>query len=183
MRQFVGVILFGLILNLAVVAQGMALGIPQIQHLSKDDFLSSAFSGGEPGWKMLRLNRELKQRVQAILTHRYPASRIRYWHKDQRTAWIIDEIGKEQPITIGVVVEHDRIVQLKILVYREERGGEVHQDFFTRQFINAQRQNDGISRHIDGITGATLSVDAVTRVAALALMLHHSVHTQLAINP
>lgn len=183
MRQSVGVILVGLILNLALIAEAMALGIPQIQHLSKDEFLASAFSGVEPGWKMLRLNRELKQQVQAILTHRYPASRIRYWHKDQRTAWIIDEIGKEQPITIGVVVEQDRIVQLKILVYREERGGEVHEDFFTRQFVNAQRQDDGLSRQIDGITGATLSVDAVTRVATLALMLHQSVYTQLAINP
>lgn len=180
MRNAVLVILFYLSLG---VPAAFAIGMPQIQYLSKEDFLAQAFNAEEPGWKMLRLNRELKQKVKAILSHAYPASRIRYWHDGQRTAWIIDEIGKEQPITMGVVIENDVIVQLKILVYREERGGEVHEEFFTRQFANAYLQNDSLSKQIDGITGATLSVNAVTRVAELALMLHRTVQTKLAANP
>lgn len=157
-----------------------AVGLSQVQYISKEDFLAQAFNAPEPGWKMLRLNRDLKQQVTALLGHPYPASRIRYWHSGNRTAWVIDEIGKEEPITMGLVVENDAIVQLKILVYREERGGEVHEDFFTRQFVNVHLKGDGLSRQIDGITGATLSVEAVTRVAELVLTLHHIVQPKLA---
>ena len=156
------------------IPSAWALGIPQIQYLSKEDFLAQAFAD-EPGWKMLRLNRDLKNQIKGILAHPYPAGRIRYWHQGARTAWIIDEIGKDQPITLGVVVENNAIVDIKVLVYREERGGEVHEASFTRQFANVTLQGEGLSKSIDGITGATLSVNAVTKVAELALVLHQLV--------
>ena len=166
-----------LLLSLTLGMPGaFALGIPQIMHMSKEDFLAQAFAA-EPDWNMLRLKRPLKQQIKQILGHPYPAGRIRYWHQGPRTAWIIDEIGKEMPITMGLVVENNAIIDVKILVYREERGGEVHEASFTRQFANVTLQGDGLSREIDGITGATLSVNAVTRVAELALVLHRLVQT------
>lgn len=152
-----------------------SIGMPQIVHMTKQNFLDHAFDGKVAQWKMLRLNKELKSTAKVILGHAYAGSRIRYWHNEQRTAWIIDEIGKEYPITMGFVVENDAIVDVKILVYREERGGEVHEAFFTAQFAGITRQEEGLSRSIDGITGATLSVDAVTRVAELVLTLHEVV--------
>jgi hypothetical protein len=153
-----------------------AMGIPQIQHMSNEEFLQQAFSGDKPQWKMLIMNAALKQQAADILQHPYNGMRVRYWIARQRTAWIIDEIGKEMPITIGVVIEGDSIEQVKILVFREERGGEVYQDFFTRQFERVSLAADGrLSRPIDGITGATLSVEAVTRVANLVLVLHRQV--------
>lgn len=155
-------------------SSAMALGNAQVQYMSKDDFLTSAF-GKEPDWQMLRLNPELKKQIKSILSHSYPASRIRYWQQGSRTAWIIDEIGKDYPITMGVVVENDAIVNMQILVYREERGAEVHEQSFMQQFANIKLQGDGLSREIDSITGATLSVHAVTRVAELALVLHRIV--------
>ena len=161
-----------LMLSWCVAVPGaFALGIPQIMHMSKEDFLAQAFAD-EPQWSMLRLKRPLKQRINQILGHPYPGGRIRYWHQGPRTAWIIDEIGKEMPITMGLVVENKAIIEVKILVYREERGGEVHEPSFTRQFANVTLQGEGLPRQIDGISGATLSVDAVTRVAELALVLH-----------
>ena len=38
--------------------------------------------------------------------------RMRYWHEGARTAWIIDEVGKEQNITFGVVVENGEVQSL-----------------------------------------------------------------------
>ena len=168
-------VVFGCLLYLCVGIPGAyALGIPQIQYLSKEDFLAQAFAD-EPSWKMLRLNRDLKKQINSILSHPYPAGRIRYWHQGSRTAWIIDEIGKDQPITMGIVVENNAIVDIKILVYREERGGEVHEESFTRPFANVTLKGEGLSKSIDGITGATLSVNAVTKVAEMALVLHQLV--------
>ncbi len=144
---------------------------PQIRYQSKDSFIKGVFEE-EPKWKMIRLTSALKKSSKAILGHRYKGGRIRYWTGDGKTAWIIDEIGKEMPITIGVSVENGVVNSLSILVYREERGGEVYQSWFTNQFLGKRYQSDQrLVDRIDGITGATLSVAAVSKVVELVLML------------
>ena len=62
-----------------------------------------------------------------------------------------------------------------ILTYRESRGYEVRHDFFTRQFKGAALKGDKLTNRIDGISGATLSVWAVTNVSEWALYLHEQV--------
>ena len=80
------------------------------------------------------------------------------------------------PITIGVVVAEGKIEQVKILAYRESRGGEVRYPAYTRQYLGASLTNkNNLDQSIDGITGATLSVWAVNKVAALALYYHGQV--------
>lgn len=160
--------------GISLSAAGM--GIPQIQYQSNDEFIAQAFPGATPQWKMLRLDAQLKKTAAQILQHPYAGMRLRYWIDGERTAWIIDETGKEMPITIGIVAQGDVIEQVKILVYREERGGEVHQAFFTDQFRQVTLTGAGdLSKPIDGITGATLSVNAVSRVAQLVLVMQRRV--------
>ncbi len=99
--------------------------------------------------------------------------RLRYWGRDGRTAWILDEIGKEEPITTGIVVNGRAIEEVKVLIFRESRGWEVRHPFFTDQFKGARLgHDDQLDRHIDGISGATLSVRALKRLARVALFLH-----------
>ena len=103
--------------------------------------------------------------------------RLRYWMKAGRTVWILEEIGKERPITTGFVVENNEIKKVKILIFRESRGWEVRYPFFTDQFTGASLRGENLEldRAIDGISGATLSVSAVTRLARLALLFHQHV--------
>ena len=105
--------------------------------------------------------------------HDYPALRVRYWCRETRSAWVLDEVGKDLPITVGIVVVDDYIESLRVLTYRENRGGEVATPSFTEQF-NDNTLNDeyALNTHIDGITGATLSVRALSRLAAMALFLN-----------
>ncbi|MGD8378125.1 MAG: FMN-binding protein [Gammaproteobacteria bacterium] len=135
-------------------------------------FLQQTFSAGVPQAQALWLTGERRKAVTDILGHPPGSLRIRYWRQARRSAWVLEEIGKERPITIGVVIDGGRIADLRILAYREERGGEVQEPFFTRQFqgaeLNGKRRLD---RSIDGISGATLSVSAVKRVAREALYL------------
>lgn len=135
-----------------------------------DDFLQKKLQQPvEP--KILWLNQTLKKRAETILDHPYQGLRVRYWQSGQRTAWVLDEIGKEQPITTGIIVENGKILSVDVLAYRESRGAEVQQSFFTRQFQGVTlTSNDKLSKKIDGITGATLSVWALQKVARLALM-------------
>lgn len=135
-------------------------------------FLDEAFQGDTPEPGIVWLTGERKQTVARILGHNYPALRIRYWRKTQRSAWILDEIGKEQPITIGVIVNNGTLERIKVLAFRESRGGEIRYPFFTDQFKGTGiDEHDKLNRHIDGISGATLSVKAMKKIAALALYL------------
>jgi hypothetical protein len=138
-----------------------------------EDFLRETFSGAPPKPETLWLKGDVKEAVTAILGHRYNALRIRYWGKDRRTAWILEEIGKDQPITTGIIVNAGKLETVRVLIFRESRGWEVRHPFFTDQFTGAGL-TDGqrLDHKIDGISGATLSVRALEKLARLALFLH-----------
>jgi len=141
-------------------------------YQSPDAFLTEAFAGQPPAPKMLWLTDAMQQGAARILGHKYPAMRLRYWEHGKRSAWILEEIGKEEPITAGIVVDAGRIERMRVLIYRESRGGEVRYPFFTRQFEGVELKPDmRLDRHIDSISGATLSVRALERLARLALYL------------
>lgn len=140
---------------------------------SQSEFLKRAFSGSPPEPGITWLSGEKKANVKQLLGHDYPALRLRYWCKTGRSAWVLEEVGKEQPITVGIIVEQSVIRSLKVLTYRENRGGEVATASFTDQFNRASLDaNHQLDTTIDGISGATLSVQALTRLAGLALYLH-----------
>jgi len=73
-------------------------------------------------------------------------------------------IGKDQPITFLVAVDpSDRLMDVDILVYREPYGGEVVYESWRKQF-RGKTSTDPIQvgRDIRSISGATISVHAVT---------------------
>lgn len=142
-------------------------------YQSPDAFLDEAFGAPRPAPQVLWLKSDIKAAAEEILGHRYPGLRIRYWGRDQRSAWILEEIGKEKPITVGLVVNQKGMELIRVLEFRESRGWEVRYPFFTEQFrgigLTAERELD---QPIDGISGATLSVRALKKLARLALYLH-----------
>ena len=127
-----------------------------------------------PGCKRqaLWLDKDAKAQVEDVVDHSFPGVRVRYCEAAGKTAWILDEIGKTEPITSGVVVDQGRVERVRVLVFRESRGGEVHREAFVRQYEDAVLEADrSLDRPIDGITGATLSVWALNRQVRLALLL------------
>lgn len=141
-------------------------------YQNSDDFLAEVFSNDSPKAKIIWPNKSLNKKIVEILGHKYNRLRIRYWQKDSRTAWILDEIGKEKPITTGIVINNQKIERVRVLIFRESRGWEVRHTFFTKQFNQASLETDmSINNNIDNISGATLSVRAVTKLARLALLL------------
>jgi hypothetical protein len=127
-----------------------------------------------PGCKRqaLWLDKDAKAQVEDVVGHPFPGVRVRYCEAAGKTAWILDEIGKTEPITSGVVVNQGRVERVRVLVFRESRGGEVHREAFVRQYEDAALESgQSLDRSIDGITGATLSVWALNRQVRLALLL------------
>ena len=148
-------------------------------YLEPEVFLSDIFDQATPKPSRILIKGELKKDIKKILGHRYKTFRIPYWQKDGRTAWILEEIGKELPITAGFVVADGKIEQFKVLIFRESRGWEVRNEFFTQQFDGAHLvSNQKLDRKIDNITGATLSVNAMKKLSRMALFLHQYVTTQ-----
>jgi len=142
-------------------------------------FLEQSFPDGIPEPEVVWMRGELSDGVEDILGHRYPSLRIRYWRKDGRSAWILEEIGKDLPITTGIRINAGRIEALRVLIFRESRGWEVRHEFFTEQFDQAELvEGRKLDRHIDNVSGATLSVRAVTKLARLALYLDQWVRQQ-----
>jgi hypothetical protein len=151
-------------------------------YQTQEDFLLEVFAGSTPKPGVIWLKGDVKKTTSDILGHAYPGLRIRYWGEGVRTAWILEEIGKEKPITVGLVVNADGLEKIKVLAFRESRGWEVRYPFFTDQFTGVGLTADhDLDRRIDGISGATLSVRALKKLARMALYLHNQ--TQLPDDP
>ena len=134
-----------------------------------DAFVAEVF-GSKPAPKVLWLTKDIQAQAAAILGHPPAQLRQRYWSDARRSVWILEEIGKEEFITAGFVVADGRVDHVRVLVYRESRGGEVRYPAFLKQFKNSKlAQGNTLDRSIDGIAGATLSVGAMERMARLAL--------------
>jgi hypothetical protein len=143
-------------------------------YLTNDAFYQQAFDQQPCDHGALWIREQRKQAMQQILGRNNVGLRQRYCRNDEKTAWIFNEVGKELPITIGVVVLDEKIEKVVVLAYRESRGAEIRHEFFTRQFYGQSLLEDNrLSQSIDGITGATLSVIAMRRCAQAALYLHN----------
>ncbi|ADE54845.1 FMN-binding protein [Coraliomargarita akajimensis] len=144
-------------------------------YLEPTLFIEQSFESA-PEAKVLWLTKDTKAAIKKVFGKDYPGLRIRYWQSGKRTAWILEEIGKVKPITTGFVIENDVMLSMQVLIYRESHGWEVRYPFFTDQFSGLElEKGKRLNKKIDGISGATLSVNALTRLSKLALFLHKEV--------
>lgn len=145
------------------------------EHISPQEFLQQVFANAEPDSATVWLTGETQDIATRILGHKPDYLRLRYWYAAGKEAWIVDEIGKTEPITIGIVVEDNAITAIQVLAFRESRGWEIKHDFFTRQFRGVGLDRGlQLDASIDGISGATLSVRAMHNVSRLVLYLSQS---------
>lgn len=153
-----------------------SLGSADTVYLEPEQFLNEVFDGQKPEPKVLWIAGELRADASKILGHKPPSLRTRYWSNEKQSAWILEEIGKDLPITVGLVVEQGKLKQVRVLIFRESRGWEVHNPAFVKQYSGASLTDKAkLDRHIDGITGATLSVRALNKLARLALRYDNAI--------
>ena len=178
------IVLLGLcalaVLMMPAVPVHAAENAPAPNDNARQQFLSGVFGENMPQAQTLWLTTDVKKDIKKILKHDYAGLRVRYWQTGKaqaetatvRRVWILDEIGKYKPITVGISVKDGAIEKLQVLEYRESHGWEVKHDFFTKQFIGATLPKHWkLDRKIDGISGATLSVRALKKLAMLSLYL------------
>jgi hypothetical protein len=144
-------------------------------YQTQDAFLHDAFpsaQAGEPKPAVFWLDKAAQDDISKILGHPYPQARLRYWRQDTTSVWILEEIGKEYPITAGFIINVDRISRAQVLTYRETRGMEIHLPGFLAQFKDNTLTGDKLANKVDSIAGATMSVNAMVKMAQVALVLN-----------
>jgi len=163
--------------RLAFLIFAVGFGVSAIDALSAQeiyqsprDFLNEAFGGNVPLMRSLVVDGEIREEAESILRHGYGVERVNYWSEGNRTIWVLEEIGRYRPITVGLIVSNGEIETIRVLIFRESHGWEVHHAFFTDQFkgLSLDAGNE-LTANIDGISGATLSVNALRNLARLAL--------------
>ncbi len=120
--------------------------------------------------------KDIKQEVENKARQRFYSDFIYTWSVTRDNQIIgyalLDNVkGKSMPITfIAIYNNHGEIVNAAVIKYREAIGGEVERKSWLKQFFgkNATSPYDDI----DGISGATISVDSVTKgIQKLTLLL------------
>ncbi|MCO6411937.1 MAG: hypothetical protein J5I92_04255 [Thiogranum sp.] len=95
-----------------VLATGLAFGHtpPRTDLQRPETFLEEAFAGQVPAPGQIWRAGDVARQVEQILGHKPRWVRLPYWIKNGRTAWVLEESLDGAPVTVGVVVEHARIV-------------------------------------------------------------------------
>ncbi|MDA0707522.1 MAG: FMN-binding protein [Proteobacteria bacterium] len=140
------------------------------------DYVKDAFPNQEPEKESIWVYGSLRESLKSTLedTNNIPA-RYHYWKNGNKTVWILEDIGKTQPIKTGVTVEDGSIIDISVLVYRETRGSEIQNRNHRAQYLGARLDDDNdLDKPINGISGSTLSANSMKRMGRAALILHHA---------
>jgi hypothetical protein len=139
--------------------------------LSGEEFAFQAL-GRLPEMQRLVLSDENRAVLSSMYGTSVTQSAIQYWRAGARSVWILQKIGKLKLIDAGFVVSDGRIESCEVLTYREKRGRQICSSRFLRQFQGALLTDDHrLSRRVDGISGATYSVNAMRSMGRAALYL------------
>lgn len=136
-----------------------------------ESFVAAQFTNA-PAPSALVITGQVATAIQEITGHPYARNQVPYWQAEGKTVWVLEGRGRSGVITAGFVVQDGRLIRTEVLVYRERRGGEIKARSFLRQFEGVSlTERHRLDRRIDGITGATISVNAMQDLARLSLYL------------
>jgi Na+-translocating ferredoxin:NAD+ oxidoreductase RnfG subunit len=152
-------------------------------YLTKKQALDIAFPGADKVEKEKQwLTDEQKQAIGKLCLQTIKERRFTFYvgkrnGKPMGYMLIHNIIGKSFPITFMTVLDPDGTVRdVEIMVYREPRGWEVRNESFLSQFFGKDSSTD--SREINSITGATLSVTAITTGVYKAMAAYKVLYLQ-----
>tara|TARA_S200000501_G_scaffold131500_1_gene124332 strand:- start:1737 stop:2219 length:483 start_codon:yes stop_codon:yes gene_type:complete len=119
---------------------------------------------------LYKLDKEVLKSIQNTVRQKFFRKEVNCWHiinKDSSNYYaILDNVkGKSLPITFLTVFDEDRrVYDSSIIKYREAYGGEVGNKSWLNQFISYNdSSNYKVGSSINGISGATISVNSLTK--------------------
>jgi len=159
-----------LILLYLILLGGILIGGSPIRDAAEKYIISQFDVDVSIYMHTLKLDAKLKALVQNRVKQRFYRDELYYWtisNDDTKIAYALMDnvIGKSMPITFLVILNNDgAILTSKVIKYREAYGGEVGNKNWLAQFINFTNTSQiTIGKNIDGISGATISVNSLSK--------------------
>jgi len=130
-------------------------------------------------YSKFQIEEKVKSEIESQSKQRFFSESIFVWSITANDTLIalglMDNVyGKAQPITFLTIFTLDgKIHSNHIIKYREEHGGQVINKDWNKQFIGMDN-NSIINQKVDGISGATISVEALKKgVKKLTLLFEN----------
>ena len=118
----------------------------------------------------LKLAPKLKSNIQNSVKQIFYRDNLYYWkitNQDSTLAYAFldNVIGKSMPITFLVIInQKGEIMASHVVKYREAYGGEIGNKNWLSQFNKLTNSSEYIvGKNIDGISGATISVNSLSK--------------------
>ncbi len=127
-------------------------------------------------YSKFQINEKVKSEIEFVSKQRFFSESIFIWsitsNDTLQALGLMDNVyGKAQPITFLTIFTLDgKIHSNHIIKYREEHGGQVANEAWNKQFVGMDNNSD-IKSNVDGISGATISVNAVKKGVQKLLLL------------
>ena len=139
-------------------------------YLTEEAALKTAFPGCDRvERKVYKVSEGQREKIESRLGWTFSESTVTVFegfsgNQPRGRAMITEEIGKFKPVTFIVKADNDgKVERVDVMVYREAVGEEVRRSRFTRQFRGKTSKDPlRINRDIINVTGATMSVQAMT---------------------
>jgi len=135
---------------------------------------------------VIELDKKTIQLVQNEIKQKFHRYKLYYWTIAQGDsiiahAFLDNVIGKSMPITFMVILGiNGEIINTSIIKYREAYGGEVQNTGWLAQFNNRNNQSSyKVGKDVDGITGATISVNSISKGIHKITILYPLIKDQL----
>lgn len=156
------IVIIALLVSTPLLAKGV--------YFTLDELSQEVFST-PPSAKALWLTKLRKEEAKELMDYSLNQARVRYQEFNNKRLWVMSEIGKEKPITFGIVTQAGKIIRIEVMTFREVRGDEIRLPQYTAQYDGQTLTKDGkLTNNVDGISGATYSVRSMKKVARLALL-------------
>ena len=133
----------------------------------------------------IKIPGELKNEIQNKVKQKFFRDQIHTWFiilndSTTHTAMLDNTIGKSMPITFLVILTQEGFIeQTEIIKYREPYGGEIQNENWTSQFTGKNSDSKfGLGSEIQGISGATISVNSVTKGIQKLILLFPYIESQ-----
>lgn len=146
-------------------------------YLTEKQALDLIFKDLSVEKNQITISPEQKKVIQKKLKRKIKESSVSYYvgkknGADTMYAWILDEQGKDFPITFIVGINKNiSVEEVAIMVYREKRGSTVKGKRFLNQFKNKTTADPvEIDNDIIHVTGATISSWSVSAGVKKALI-------------
>ena len=162
------------------------LSADDIKSVCEEHLLSLYPKNTDIRMHILTLDKQIKKDIENHVKQKFYRDKLYYWTILQGDttiayAFLDNVIGKSMPITFMVILNIDGdIISANVIKYREAYGSEVGNKGWLQQFINFNNNsNYNIGKYIDGISGATISVNSMSKGIHKIVTLYPLIKNQL----